>query len=257
LESGFSTGSLGGDISVLATEKSMDGKIQELLAPRITKHCLQLLQDGHFKHAAREAMVQVEIALKEKGRIEDLQVGAMLIGNLFAGKQGVKLRVPLGEELQPQAKKYFKGVFSYYRNYAAHDGSKIDEKISLRILIIASELLELIDASELTLADSGGVEGLVKIGEFGSAKRLGEILALLDEYFMPEQTYDGLFEDLAEKGFGEAELEMMIELNLVEMHSGEFETRNNQFGDQTEIMEWFQLTDLGKETLKSIEAQVD
>ena len=235
----------------------MDDKIQELLAPRITKHCLQLLKDGHFKHAAREAMVQVEMALKEKGRIEDIQFGATLIGNLFAGKQGVKLRIPLGEELQPQAEKYLKGVFSYYRNYTAHDGSKIDEKISLRILIIASELLDLIDASELTLADSGGVEGLVKIGGFGSAKRLGELLALLDEYFMPEQTYDGLYENLAEKGFGQVELELVIQLNLVEMHSGEFETPSTHFGERTEIMEWFELTDLGRETLKSIEAQVN
>lgn len=234
----------------------MDDKIQELLAPRINKHCLQLLQDGHFKHAAREAMVQVEMALKEKGRIEDIQFGATLIGNLFAGKQGVKLRVPLGEEFQPQAENYLKGVFSYYRNYTAHDGSKVDEKISLRILIIASELLDLIDASELTLADSGGVEGLVKVGGFGSIKRLGQLLGLLDEYFMPEQTYDGLYENLAENGFGEAELEMVIQLNLVEMHSGEFETPSTHLGERTEIMEWFELTDLGRETLKSIEARV-
>lgn len=160
----------------------MDYELRALLAPRITKHCLQLLQDGHFKHAAREAMVQVEMALKEKGRIEGIQYGATLIGNLFAGKEGVKLRVPLGEELQPKAEQYFRGVFSYYRNYTAHDGSKIGEKISLRILIIASELLDLIDASELTLADSGGVEGLVRAG-FGSTKRLRELLAVLDGYF--------------------------------------------------------------------------
>lgn len=201
-------------------------------------------------------MVQVEMALKEKGRIEDIQFGATLIGNLFAGKQDVKLRVPLGEEFQPQAEKYLKGVFSYYRNYTAHDGSNVDAKISLRILIIASELLDLIDASELTLADSGGVEGLVKVGGFGSIKRLGQLLGLLDEYFMPEQTYDGLYENLAENGFGEAELEMVIQLNLVEMHSGEFETPSTHLGERTEIMEWFELTDLGRETLKSIEARV-
>jgi hypothetical protein len=124
-------------------------------------------------------------------------VGAQLIGNLFAGKAGVKLCVPLGEELQNHAKKYFKGVFSYYRNYAAHDGSAIDEKIALRILIIASELLELIDASDLTLTDSGGVDGLVRIGQFANDKRLGVLLTLLDNYHMPESTYDGLYEDLA------------------------------------------------------------
>lgn len=74
---------------------------------------------------------------------------------------------------------------------------------------------------------------------------------------MPGQTYDGLYEDLAEKGFGEAELELVIQLNLVEMHSDEFETTSTHFGERTEIMEWFKLTDLGREALKSIEAQVN
>ena len=128
----------------------MNDAIENLLAPRIEKNCMSLFNDGHFRHSAREAMVQVEIALKEKGKVEDVEFGVQLIGNLFAGKGGVRLRVPLGNELQIHAEKYFKGVFSYYRNYVAHDGSKIDEKLALRILIIASDLLELIDASELT-----------------------------------------------------------------------------------------------------------
>ena len=231
--------------------------IQELLAPRITKNCLPQLRDEYFKDAAREAMVQVEKALKEKGNVEWRKFGANLIGHLFAGKQ-VRLRVPLGEELQAQAQKYFEGVFTYYRNYLAHDGSQIDERIALRVLIIASELLELIDASELTLADSGGVEGLVRIGGFGSAKELGTLLALLNEYFMPAGTYDGLYEDLANNGFEETDLEKIVGLNLVEMHSGEFETPTSyQFSDGTEVMEWFEVTELGRKALESIEAEVD
>lgn len=148
----------------------------------------------------------------------------------------------------------FRAVFTYYRNYAAHDGSKIDERIALRVLIIASELLELIDASELTLADSGGVEGLVRIGGFGNAERLGRLLAVLDQNFMPAGTYDGLYEELAKNGFGETELEKIIELNLVEMHSGEFET--SMVSDETDVMEWFELTELGRKAFESIKAEV-
>src|SRR6266478_1214832 len=58
--------------------------IQELLAPRITKNCLPQLRDEYFKDAAREAMVQVEKALKEKGNGERRKFGANLIGHLFA-----------------------------------------------------------------------------------------------------------------------------------------------------------------------------
>lgn len=233
----------------------MNDAIEKLLVPRIVKNCVPLFEGEHYKHSAREAMVQVEMALKEKGKVESAQFGTQLIGNLFAGKSGVKLRVPLGEDLQEQAGKYFKGVFSYYRNYVAHDGSQIDEKIALRILIVASEMLELIDASELTLTDAGGVDGLVRIGGFGSAERLGRLLNLLHDYHMPAVTYDGLFEDLAKSGFGEQELEAVFDLNLVEMHSAEFETPIDRFSDGTEIIEWFELTDLGQNGLDSINSK--
>ena len=227
--------------------------LEELLAPRIHKNCFQLHNDGHFKHAAREAMVQVELALKERGKVEDIQFGATLIGNLFAGKQGVKLRVPLGDKLQKQAEQYFKGVFAYYRNYIVHDGSNVDERIAVRVLIIASELLELIDASTLTLTDSGGIDGLVKVGGFDSPERLSKLLTLLDGYHMPKLTYDGLFEELASVGFGDSALEAAIELNLVEMHSAEYESPHctDDLYQDIGLLEWFQLTELGRKALEA------
>lgn len=232
----------------------MDDSFSKLLAPRIIKNCLPLFNDGYFKHSAREAMVLVELALKEKGKVEDIKkFGKQLIGNLFAGKTGVRLRVPLGDELHDDAKKYFKGVFAYYRNYTAHDGSKIGEKSAQRILVIASELLELIDSSELSLSDHGGVDGLVQIGGFGNSERLGSILKLLNDYHMLEDTYDGLYEDLAKNGFGESELESVFTLNLIEMHSEIFETPNNSFISGSETVEWLKLTELGSKTLESIE----
>lgn len=229
--------------------------LDDLLVPRIIKNCLPLLKDGHFKHAAREAMVQVELALKQKGKIEDIQFGIRLIKDLFGGRQGVVLRVPLGNELQKQAQLFFEGVFSHYRNYVAHDGSKIDERMALRILIMASELLELIDASELTLTDAGGLEALVRVGGFDSPERLSKLLHLLNNYHMPVQTYDGLFERLARNGFGESELHAAMDLNLVVMHSGEHEIPCSWRGTlgETEIVEWFELTDLGREVLKTAE----
>ena len=200
-------------------------------------------------------MIQVEMALKEKGKVEDIQFGVQLIGSLFAGKKGVKLRIPLGDELQNQAQQYFKGVFSYYRNYVAHDGSRIDERIALRVLIIASELLEFIEASELTLTDRGGVDGLVRIGGFGSAEQLGMLLKFVDQYHMPELTYDGLFEDLAENGFSDSEFEAVFDLDLVQMHSSEFQVPGDRHGDSAEVIEWIELTELGKKTVESINSK--
>jgi len=212
---------------------------------------MPLLRDGHYKNAAREAMVLVEKALRRKGRVEDMQFGKQLIVNLFAGKQGVKLRVPLGDELQKQAELYFKGVFSYYRNYVAHDGDNISERIAYRVLIVASELLELIDATELTLTEKGGLDALVRVGNFGSPERLASLLKLLDGYHMPDETYDGLFESLAENGFDQPDLDAVFYLDLVRMHSalvGDHERLQTSL-IEIEKMEWFELTDLGKDAL--------
>jgi hypothetical protein len=242
-------------------EKNLLGDpIQELLAPRIAKNCLPQLLNGYSIDAAREAMVQVELALKEKGKIEvaDKLFGVTLIRKLFEGTHGVRLRVPLGEDEQVHAQKYFDGVFTYYRNYTAHDGRTIDAKVALRVLIIASELLELLDASELTLADSGGVEGLLRIGGFKSPEHLGTLLTLLNDYVMPAGTYDGLYEDLVKSGFEETDIEKLVDLDLIEMHSGEFETpTGHQFSSETEAMEWFEVTERGLKALESIEAKAN
>ncbi len=60
-----------------------DRDLEKLLAPRVLHHGAELHKSGHHRHAAREAMVLVEKALKEKGRIEDVQFGIRLIRNLL------------------------------------------------------------------------------------------------------------------------------------------------------------------------------
>ena len=105
----------------------MEVNIKTLLHPRIDKHCETLFDDGHYKHVASEAMIQVELALKEQSG-EKKKFGVNLTKSLFGVGRGIKLRVPFGEELQEKAELLFCGAFSYYRNYAAHDGSKIDKE---------------------------------------------------------------------------------------------------------------------------------
>ena len=114
--------------------------------------------------------------------------------------------------------------------------------------------MELINSTELTLTDSGGIEGIVRIGEFGTIERLGRLLTILDGCHMPEGTYDGLFEDLAYGGFGEKELEAVFELGLIEMHSANVEPTFNNLYD-IEFVEWFELTDLGREVIQSLKGE--
>ena len=120
-------------------------------------------------------MNQVELALKEKSD-DKKKYGLNLIEHLLGKGERIKLRMPFSEEMQSKTESYFKGTFSFYRNYAAHDGRKIDRAICLRTLVVASEL-NLIGASRVSFADIGGVPGLIKCGLFADRN---DICRLLD-----------------------------------------------------------------------------
>ena len=222
----------------------MEIDIKKLLHPRIIKHCEKLFDDGHYKHAAFEAMKQVELAIKEKSG-ENNKYGVALTKSLFGQGKGIKLKIPFGDKLQKEADILFHGAFSYYRNYSAHNGTKITQESSARILIIASELLYLIGASSLSFLDVGGVEGLIKSGIFSNKESLIGILKFLDEYHILDNTVDGYFEDLYIKGFNEDQIQAVLELGLIEYKSEKYIPFTNETYPPDDISR-FELTDIGK-----------
>jgi hypothetical protein len=166
-------------------------------------------------------MTQVELALKEKSNVKN-KFGVNLVSSLFGDSRGIKLRVPFGDEMQKQAETLFKGAFSYYRNYCAHDGTKVDSHTSLRVMIIASELLDLIGASTLSFADVRGIEGLVKAGVFPSKNSIVELISILDGFTLPDDDPDWLEMLLDESGNTRNQLDALIDVGLVEYISQDY-----------------------------------
>ncbi|GAH65337.1 unnamed protein product, partial [marine sediment metagenome] len=186
--------------------------LDKLLHQRIIDKCKSLYKDGHFPQAALEAIKQVERALKEKAEIGEKLFGARLVDQLLGAGKGIKLKIPLGEEFQEQARLLFKGAFSYYRNYAAHDGSKIDETICIRVMVLASELLDLVGASSVSFAEIGGVKELIKQGIFDNESQLSDLLSFLSSQVFPHEIFDGMFEDLAERSYSEQQYQTVFDL---------------------------------------------
>lgn len=234
--------------------------LEELLSPRILKNCWKLYLDQHYKHAAHEATIQVELALKEKKIVEDGKFGRNLITSLFTihdpKSQYVKLHVPLGEDLQEEAQALFKGAFAYYRNYSAHDGSKIDQKTCIRIMLIASELLDLIDASHLSFSDIGGVPGLIKNSVFQNEEDVIWLLKYLSKSTVLNQDYGAFYEELfMERGLDEHHVQALIDLDLVRYQESTYYPTLEEV--QMEIYETdigsFVLTALGKQFFEAIQ----
>lgn len=228
--------------------------IEELLHARITKHCLRLYMDGHFKHAASDAMTQVEQALKEKSGLTSMY-GSHLVDKILGKSSSIKLVIPLSPELQDKAHKLFHSAFGYYRNYAVHDGTQIDDKICLRIMILASELLDLINASEVSFADIGGVKGLITNGLFSNENEIIEILTFLSDLNYPVDAMDGLSEELAEKGFKDRQMQAVIETGLIECKYEDFvipSSMNGLYEGETETVASFCLTLVGEQVLNDL-----
>lgn len=222
----------------------------ELLHKRILDNCSPLFKTKDFGSISHKAMTQVEIALKEKGGIVNQDLfGKRLIDHLLKDDKKIKMKVPLGDELQKEALTLFKGAFGYYRNYAAHDGSKIDEKICARILIIASELLDLIDVSSLSVecdllpGNRTIMDVLIKNKTFQDREDIKKLLLFLHNQSLPYEVADGFFEGLFNTGYNEEQLDSLLVNNLIEYKR---ELANYDVdGKDVDYIGWFVITPEG------------
>ncbi|HEC35592.1 MAG TPA: TIGR02391 family protein [Anaerolineae bacterium] len=233
----------------------MNTGLESLLHPRILSHCQELYTSGHYKHAALEAMTQVELALKEKSGVEN-RYGVNLVTSVFGTGKGIKLRVPFGEKMQKHAEALFRGAFSYYRNYAAHDGSEINEQTCARVMILASELLDLIGASAVSFADVGGLPGLIKAGIFPDEKSVLELLNILQGWVLPDDVADGLYEHLMTNGFTDTQVHAVIDVDLIEYISEDYYIPIELIHERDTLpstLGRFELTELGKKVVASLE----
>lgn len=192
-----------------------------VLHPRIKQYCIPLLEAAAYKHAALEAMTHVEIALREKALAPSDKHGKDLVKWVLGAGEHITLVVPLGDHLQDQARLLFRGAFAYYRNYAAHDGAKIDETTCIRVLILASELLDLVDASARSFERIGGLDGLIELGLFDDRQQIQSLLRFLDGNTVAEADVSALHEALLERGFTDTQMDALLDYGLLEYHESE------------------------------------
>ncbi len=223
-------------------------KIEEILHPRILRHCRRLFLDGHYAQASVEAYKQLDGAMHEK--TGSSWFGRRLSRMFEAGGKKVLLRTPFGSKMQAAAAAYFDGAYQYYRNYAVHEGDKIDRLACLRSLVAASELLELVGASDLSYQEIGGLEGLVGVGAFSSKGAVIDLLRFLDGQPIVDEVVDGFFEDLAQCGFDDRQLRALFDVGLIayEVTLLPQDPRTNP--DQAWDIGAFEITPLGRQAIE-------
>lgn len=227
----------------------MNIEIKEYLNTKIAHHCLKLFENEHYTECAHSAMKQVELYLNEKCGIVNYIPATQTIKKMFSSGKGVRLKVPLGEAQQENAKILFDGAFKYYRNYTAHHQDNITKEIALRVMLIASELLDLLGACSLNLEELGGIEEIKNILKIKNNQKIEKLLNFVDGQQIIDDTYDGFFEDFSKNGFTDDQYNLLFELNL--SYYEELPYEEDALYPPISIG-YFRLTDIGRELLQAI-----
>ena len=233
----------------------MNIDIKEHLNPKVVHHCLRLFENKHYPECAHTAMKQVEINFNKKCGLKSFTPIVKTIKKIFKLGKGVRLKVPFGEEEQEYAQELFKGAFKYYRNYTAHQQDNITMDIALRVMFIASELLDLLDACSLNLEELGDIKEIKNVLGIDDNNRLEELLSFVDGSWIADDVCDGFFEDLAMRGFTDDQYEKLFELNIVCYEEKPYKPDESEL-EPPERIGFFELTDIGKELLKEFKAEV-
>ncbi len=217
-------------------------ELESYLHHRIIDRSLKLYNSSFYREAATTAMTEVEIALKEKTG-EGKLFGRGFIQEYFKNGHKLHLVTPLSKIKQETLRNYFDASFEYYRNYCAHNGSEINNIICVRILIIASELLELVNASALSITDIGGIDSLIKNNFFDSKKQIVDLLDFLTSQTIIDDTFDGMFEEISHR-FTEKQYNLVFELGFV-TYCVEYSAIDENGSMEKLDYGYFKLTDLG------------
>jgi uncharacterized protein (TIGR02391 family) len=234
----------------------MEIRENEVFHARIINSCLSLFNDGHYPHAALESMKQVELALREKGLVPKNLFGNRLVEWVLGNGANIRLTVPLGDDLQEKALVLFKGAFGYYRNYAAHDGAKIDKTICFRVMVLASELLDLVAASSRSFEGIGGINGIIKAGIFKDAQEFKDFLEFHVEQQILECDYSEYEFDFQVKGFREIQQEAMFDFNFLRYKEMQTIVDEEAGVFDSTLLGIFELTSEGEKVLEELEKMV-
>lgn len=230
--------------------------LRKILHPRLLDDITHnLFLDGHFNQAARNAFILVETTIREVSGKKGKTTAVNLISSLLDDSIGIKLKLPFGVERKQEAKAFLTGAFRFYRNYFAHEepSQQIERTHCIRILMLASEILFLLDASDKSYTEVGGLNGLIKEGLFSDTTSALKLLRKLDcPGQFPDDELEGFWEEINEQGYISDQVMALIDVGLVKYESTEFVPNQDYPYDPYIPMTigGFIITDLGQTVLE-------
>lgn len=117
--------------------------------PQIIAKSFSLLQNGEYESAVLQAFKTLETNIREIISANSDEVGIKLIRKAFHPKNGklTNYKLPLAE--REAFSNYIAGAFGYYKNPCSHRDVEMDYISAFDRIVVASDLLKIIDKVEL------------------------------------------------------------------------------------------------------------
>lgn len=116
--------------------------------PLISKKCFKLLNDGHFESAVLQAFKVIETRIREKINAGSDEVGTKLIRGAFHPEKGPLTNYSLPKAEREAFSNYIAGAFGYYKNPCSHRDVNIDFVAAFERVVVASDLLKVIEEAK-------------------------------------------------------------------------------------------------------------
>lgn len=127
---------------------------QTYIHPEIVKKCFKLLDGGHYESAVLQAFKCIETKIRKLIKANAEEVGIKLIRKAFHPENGklTDLKLPLSE--REAFANYIAGAFGFYKNPCSHRDIELDFTLTFDRIVVASDLLKIVDKSEFLNIDS-------------------------------------------------------------------------------------------------------
>ncbi|MBN8681012.1 MAG: TIGR02391 family protein [Chitinophagales bacterium] len=117
--------------------------------PKIIEKSFKLLNSGEFESAVLQAFKCIETAIRKKTGADPEEVGVKLIRNAFNPETGMLTDYNLPKSEREAFAHYIAGAFGFYKNPCSHRDVELDFLTSFDRIVVASDLLKLIDKSKV------------------------------------------------------------------------------------------------------------
>jgi len=120
---------------------------QTYVHPTIVKKSFSLLNIGEFESAVLQAFKCIEVAIRKKTGAPDELVGVKLIRTAYHPDSGALTDKKLPKSEREAFTNYIAGAFGFYKNPCSHRDVELDFMSAFDRIIVASDLLKIIDNS--------------------------------------------------------------------------------------------------------------